>query len=813
MSVTYGFFDSVNGDRKYNASTMSEFYTGICSQGVFQSVDNGLAVSAGTGFHVSVATGRAIIQEHWIKNDAALTLAIPAASSTYARIDAVVIRFSSSNRNITIAVKEGTAAASPAAPAMTRTGGTYEMALAYVNVAANATSVTVTDKRSDSSVCGWAAVAQAIDGTYEAMIDAMKTGFDGVTYPTPVAQVQGSDNLLNNEVVTSDNNSSYIYHKNGYTVGRYNTNTSNTVHQLDVPYAGTNGTSYRLNVTECTGSPTISKIYLMHQDGTYQSIPGNFTVGTDIEFTANADFVTVRIYARYETSQVGCSIGVVFSEIGKSLDETITNIKNDNASEMAYINDMYGDDGKFAVSFSEHDNVTTHVLNIPYNGVTGKTYSFKVVNVSPVTEDMILYLYLMHSDGTYQSAGSIIDGEEHQLVANADFTTIRYYTRYTSPVGDFRIDTVSGVVEDSAVNSAFKFDAEEQNIVLPETIYTTSEEFKSYLNTCMIGTKAGTVRLVYNDADGKRKIADFDDFDWSNIPNNGTATVVFCSENALQYSKDITVKKKTTNPSTSAIKYCNIGDSITNRGVAYYVANTMAAHDVTVTMIGTMNNQLNMKGEGREGWKYTNFTGANNKTANGTTITPLLVKNTGSLDTNPFLKVATAEEQTAYADHCYTYGEVKYIFDFRNYLTVQELDDPDIVTIALSTNDFGSQTYIEDCTDSMEWMVTRIREALPNAIIGIIPTTGFAIGADRMIKALKWTKACIDAVASLNDNKVYVVPVWVAMERSTSYPITETSLASDETNVNTAVYSDATHNSARQINGQSIAQWMCNVIS
>ena len=200
MAVTYGFFNSVNGDRKYNADTMSEFYTGICSQGVFQSVDNGLAVSAGTGLTVNVATGRAIIQGHWVKNDAALTLSIDAASATYARIDAVVIRYSASNRNIQIVVKTGTPAASPSAPSMTRAGGVYELCLAYVNVAANATSVTVTDKRSNTSVCGWAAVAQAISGTYEAMIDDIKTGFDGVVYNTPGDAVRGSDQELDDKI-------------------------------------------------------------------------------------------------------------------------------------------------------------------------------------------------------------------------------------------------------------------------------------------------------------------------------------------------------------------------------------------------------------------------------------------------------------------------------------------------------------------------------------------------------------------------------------------------------------------------------------
>ena len=205
MAVSYGFFDSVNGDRKYNAEQMTEFYNGICTQGVFQNLESGMAVSAGTGLTVSVAAGRAIVQNHWVKNNAALILEVPAASATYARIDAVVIRFSSSNRNITIAIKEGTAAASPSAPSMTRAGGVYELCLAYVNVAANATSVTVTDKRSNSSVCGWAAVAQATSGEVNQMLNDMKTGFDGVVYPSPAAMVQGCDTLLDEKIDRTNN--------------------------------------------------------------------------------------------------------------------------------------------------------------------------------------------------------------------------------------------------------------------------------------------------------------------------------------------------------------------------------------------------------------------------------------------------------------------------------------------------------------------------------------------------------------------------------------------------------------------------------
>lgn len=200
MAVTYGFFNSVNGDRKYNADQMSEYFRGIVSQGVFQHLDSGMAVSAGTGLSVSVAAGRAIIQDRWIQNSAALNLTISAASETYGRKDAVVIRLDKSSRAISITVKTGTPAASPVAPSMTRNATTYEMALAYVNVAAGASSVTVTDKRSDSSVCGWASVAQATSGEVDQMLNDMKTGFDGVVYSSPAEMVIGEDDRIQSQL-------------------------------------------------------------------------------------------------------------------------------------------------------------------------------------------------------------------------------------------------------------------------------------------------------------------------------------------------------------------------------------------------------------------------------------------------------------------------------------------------------------------------------------------------------------------------------------------------------------------------------------
>lgn len=157
MAITYGFFNSVNGDRVYNADQMSEYFNGLVSDGVFEGVGDGLQVVPHSGMTVNVSSGRAIVRSKWIENDAALTVDITQAHPTLNRYTAVIIRLDVTNREITITTKDGTAAASPAKPSMTDNVTTKELCLAYIYIKAGATSITaanIQDMRS-SSKCGW----------------------------------------------------------------------------------------------------------------------------------------------------------------------------------------------------------------------------------------------------------------------------------------------------------------------------------------------------------------------------------------------------------------------------------------------------------------------------------------------------------------------------------------------------------------------------------------------------------------------------------------------------------------------------------
>ena len=188
MAVTYGFFDSINGDRTYNADQISDYFLKLISNGVFATPATAMQVTATTGLIVNVSAGWGFINCKWVKNDNDYALQLDAADTSFARIDRIVLHLdiSSEHRYITIEVKKGTPAATPAPPTLTRSGDVYELSLAQIAVAANATTITqadITDERPDTSVCGYVTgLIDQIDTTnlFAQFTAAFDTWFDGI---------------------------------------------------------------------------------------------------------------------------------------------------------------------------------------------------------------------------------------------------------------------------------------------------------------------------------------------------------------------------------------------------------------------------------------------------------------------------------------------------------------------------------------------------------------------------------------------------------------------------------------------------------
>lgn len=160
MAITYGFFNSLNGDRVYNADQMSMYFKGLIGQGVFENVGGALQVLANSGMTVQVQTGRAIVGPNlkWLENDAPYNVSINASHVTLNRYTAVVVQCDVTNRTVSIVTVDGTPATNPTKPAMTNTTTIQQICLAYVYVKAGATAITqanITDTRANSNVCGW----------------------------------------------------------------------------------------------------------------------------------------------------------------------------------------------------------------------------------------------------------------------------------------------------------------------------------------------------------------------------------------------------------------------------------------------------------------------------------------------------------------------------------------------------------------------------------------------------------------------------------------------------------------------------------
>lgn len=138
MAVTYGFFDSINSDRLYTADQMSEYFEGLVSDGIYQTVGDAFSVTAtGNGLDIAVGTGRGIIKNHWIKNDSALIFSLTPADTDNPRRDVLVMRYDSENREISFAVKQGYPSSGAFLPEIVKTDTLYEIIVAVIYIDKN----------------------------------------------------------------------------------------------------------------------------------------------------------------------------------------------------------------------------------------------------------------------------------------------------------------------------------------------------------------------------------------------------------------------------------------------------------------------------------------------------------------------------------------------------------------------------------------------------------------------------------------------------------------------------------------------------
>ena len=127
MALTFGFYNSVNGDRKYDAVQHGSVFDGVIKDGIYETVGDAFKVESAGGMKITVGTGRAWFNHTWTLNDSKMVFTLDASDATRA------------NR---IYILKGTPAANPSGAALTRSSFVNQYPLARIRVEAQATSFT-----------------------------------------------------------------------------------------------------------------------------------------------------------------------------------------------------------------------------------------------------------------------------------------------------------------------------------------------------------------------------------------------------------------------------------------------------------------------------------------------------------------------------------------------------------------------------------------------------------------------------------------------------------------------------------------------
>lgn len=148
MALTYGFYNSYKGDRKYNAEQISELFDGVLKDGIIPSQGQLFAVTtADDGMQINVGTGRAWFNHTWTKNDSVMVLTLPQSDITRDRWDAVVLEVNHSEdvRANAIKIVSGDPEVNPEKPSLINTDKVHQYPLAYILVKAGGETIEAED--------------------------------------------------------------------------------------------------------------------------------------------------------------------------------------------------------------------------------------------------------------------------------------------------------------------------------------------------------------------------------------------------------------------------------------------------------------------------------------------------------------------------------------------------------------------------------------------------------------------------------------------------------------------------------------------
>lgn len=146
MAEFGGFFNSVNGDRKYKSEDFANYFKAFIGNGINPSTDS-LRVVKISNTQIKILPGSACINGYLYLNTTELTKVIPSGATKIVR---VVLRLDIANRILNVVILEGT---DTEPPILIRNNSVHELSLAKITIKND--TVIVEDERGQASLCGY----------------------------------------------------------------------------------------------------------------------------------------------------------------------------------------------------------------------------------------------------------------------------------------------------------------------------------------------------------------------------------------------------------------------------------------------------------------------------------------------------------------------------------------------------------------------------------------------------------------------------------------------------------------------------------
>lgn len=147
MSFQFGFYNSIDGDRVYDADQFGDMFSGLIRDGVYATIGEAFAVTPAGGLSVNVGTGRCWFNKTWSVNTTKMMLTLAPADLLLPRYDMIVIEIdkNSFSRKNSIKLITGTPSSTPTKPTYSSSGNLFQYPIAYIYVAQNVEAVEAKD--------------------------------------------------------------------------------------------------------------------------------------------------------------------------------------------------------------------------------------------------------------------------------------------------------------------------------------------------------------------------------------------------------------------------------------------------------------------------------------------------------------------------------------------------------------------------------------------------------------------------------------------------------------------------------------------